>query len=162
MAAVNPRTEYRGIQWVPSARKSSTRFASASVPKAASSTRLIESWSSCEFSRSLRVLHKWPVRGMLSLLPSGQLRSRPGEPPTRIRSEEHTSELQSRGHLVCRLLLEKKKPLEIKSLSAGHRLYKFLSQPNTFCESSSSDSLYLCELLAPYAQRQNNTSTQRK
>src|SRR5437870_7097365 len=27
----------------------------------------------------------------------------------RGRSEEHTSELQSRGHLVCRLLLEKKK-----------------------------------------------------
>src|SRR5437870_8493345 len=32
-------------------------------------------------------------------------------PPRREprRSEEHTSELQSRGHLVCRLLLEKKK-----------------------------------------------------
>src|SRR5439155_23734202 len=34
-------------------------------------------------------------------------------PKTRLfkkpRSEEHTSELQSRGHLVCRLLLEKKK-----------------------------------------------------
>src|SRR3989442_5461509 len=28
---------------------------------------------------------------------------------TRDRSEEHTSELQSRPHLVCRLLLEKKK-----------------------------------------------------
>src|SRR5690625_6613776 len=28
------------------------------------------------------------------------------------RSEEHTSELQSRGHLVCRLLLEKKKKEE--------------------------------------------------
>src|SRR5439155_25119493 len=28
---------------------------------------------------------------------------------TERRSEEHTSELQSRGHLVCRLLLEKKK-----------------------------------------------------
>src|SRR5690625_7089597 len=27
----------------------------------------------------------------------------------KYRSEEHTSELQSRGHLVCRLLLEKKK-----------------------------------------------------
>src|SRR5690625_7118353 len=27
----------------------------------------------------------------------------------KFRSEEHTSELQSRGHLVCRLLLEKKK-----------------------------------------------------
>src|SRR5439155_17352770 len=31
-----------------------------------------------------------------------------GGPPA-SRSEEHTSELQSRGHLVCRLLLEKKK-----------------------------------------------------
>src|SRR5579884_3986087 len=30
-------------------------------------------------------------------------------PRARGRSEEHTSELQSRGHLVCRLLLEKKK-----------------------------------------------------
>src|SRR5439155_21930886 len=30
-------------------------------------------------------------------------------PRGRNRSEEHTSELQSRGHLVCRLLLEKKK-----------------------------------------------------
>src|SRR2546422_7687075 len=29
--------------------------------------------------------------------------------PARLRSEEHTSELQSRLHLVCRLLLEKKK-----------------------------------------------------
>src|SRR5439155_16323755 len=28
------------------------------------------------------------------------------------RSEEHTSELQSRGHLVCRLLLEKKKEMK--------------------------------------------------
>src|SRR5690625_6819006 len=31
------------------------------------------------------------------------------ESRTNHRSEEHTSELQSRGHLVCRLLLEKKK-----------------------------------------------------
>src|SRR2546429_7170138 len=30
------------------------------------------------------------------------------------RSEEHTSELQSRLHLVCRLLLEKKKMIEMK------------------------------------------------
>src|SRR5258708_26406996 len=29
--------------------------------------------------------------------------------PARVRSEEHTSELQSPDHLVCRLLLEKKK-----------------------------------------------------
>src|SRR5690625_6346925 len=33
----------------------------------------------------------------------------PGFLVRRGRSEEHTSELQSRGHLVCRLLLEKKK-----------------------------------------------------
>src|SRR5690625_6744566 len=32
-----------------------------------------------------------------------------GNLPGPVRSEEHTSELQSRGHLVCRLLLEKKK-----------------------------------------------------
>src|SRR2546422_1644529 len=32
----------------------------------------------------------------------------------RDRSEEHTSELQSRLHLVCRLLLEKKKKKKIK------------------------------------------------
>src|SRR5437870_8625331 len=33
--------------------------------------------------------------------------------PDGYRSEEHTSELQSRGHLVCRLLLEKKKKKQI-------------------------------------------------
>src|SRR4051812_49921337 len=33
---------------------------------------------------------------------------------TRIRSEEHTSELQSHVNLVCRLLLEKKKYLELR------------------------------------------------
>src|SRR2546429_708802 len=32
-----------------------------------------------------------------------------GQTPYYFRSEEHTSELQSRLHLVCRLLLEKKK-----------------------------------------------------
>src|SRR2546429_9616660 len=37
------------------------------------------------------------------------LQARPCWPPCRMRSEEHTSELQSRLHLVCRLLLEKKK-----------------------------------------------------
>src|SRR5690625_586740 len=33
-----------------------------------------------------------------------------------MRSEEHTSELQSRGHLVCRLLLEKKKINRVNKL----------------------------------------------
>src|SRR5690625_5784114 len=34
------------------------------------------------------------------------------------RSEEHTSELQSRGHLVCRLLLEKKIQIILKYLQS--------------------------------------------
>src|SRR5688572_23966038 len=34
----------------------------------------------------------------------------PGGSPRRVRSEEHTSELQSQSNLVCRLLLEKKMP----------------------------------------------------
>src|SRR5436305_9474644 len=47
-----------------------------------------------------------------------------------VRSEEHTSELQSRPHLVCRLLLEKKKNLRENTLSAtdilGIPLHRFL------------------------------------
>src|SRR2546429_4324716 len=34
-----------------------------------------------------------------------------------VRSEEHTSELQSRLHLVCRLLLEKKKQMPIEAFT---------------------------------------------
>src|SRR5690606_40987926 len=46
------------------------------------------------------------------LLPDGVAGSIVGAPP---RSEEHTSELQSRENLVCRLLLEKKKTHELQS-----------------------------------------------
>src|SRR2546422_7475627 len=42
------------------------------------------------------------------------------------RSEEHTSELQSRLHLVCRLLLEKKKKKKHK-----HNRYNEIRQHNT-------------------------------
>src|SRR2546421_2970070 len=41
------------------------------------------------------------------------------------RSEEHTSELQSRSDLVCRLLLEKKKQWELQALAVP-RLTPFL------------------------------------
>src|SRR5690349_24853954 len=70
--------------------------------------------------RSQRLLHSFPTRRSSDL--SGHensLRSRLTHPgydlilPRQIddgaRSEEHTSELQSRRDLVCRLLLEKKK-----------------------------------------------------
>src|SRR5690554_5312682 len=39
------------------------------------------------------------------------------------RSEEHTSELQSRPHLVCRLLLEKKKKINKIHSTYQHALY---------------------------------------
>src|SRR5690625_5876373 len=42
--------------------------------------------------------------------------------PRILRSEEHTSELQSRGHLVCRLLLEKKKK---QTTNSQHAHYKY-------------------------------------
>src|SRR5690349_23655278 len=46
---------------------------------------------------------------------------RPPGGPCRPRSEEHTSELQSRRDLVCRLLLEKKKRRAVRSLTQQDR-----------------------------------------
>src|SRR5439155_15417840 len=46
---------------------------------------------------------------MLNSTTSRSRMTRGSWPGAVTRSEEHTSELQSRGHLVCRLLLEKKK-----------------------------------------------------
>src|SRR2546422_7744286 len=45
----------------------------------------------------------------------GRERGKRPEAP-HVRSEEHTSELQSRLHLVCRLLLEKKKKINTRKL----------------------------------------------
>src|SRR5258708_28969290 len=64
---------------------------------------------------------------------TGHVLGRPGRgQEARLRSEEHTSELQSPDHLVCRLLLEKKKntvavPLApagpaIRHVCASHRI----------------------------------------
>src|SRR2546422_6522863 len=46
---------------------------------------------------------------LLEQRPAGQAGAAPAQLGEHRRSEEHTSELQSRLHLVCRLLLEKKK-----------------------------------------------------
>src|SRR2546422_5971563 len=48
-------------------------------------------------------------------------RAVPGRGGIDDRSEEHTSELQSRLHLVCRLLLEKKKEQEAKEMTERAR-----------------------------------------
>src|SRR5690625_7966160 len=102
--------------------------------------RLLTCWSSCP-SVARRYLQSFPTRrssdllrpghrGVVVGLPQrvarvveaaddgdpGHPRDRepgpdaPAQPP--LRSEEHTSELQSRGHLVCRLLLEKQNKLK--------------------------------------------------
>src|SRR5205814_4817376 len=56
----------------------------------------------------------WSVSAFrnISATSSSRARSAPTNPTPR--SEEHTSELQSLRHLVCRLLLEKKKTKKIK------------------------------------------------
>src|SRR3712207_8342355 len=69
--------------------------------------------------RSVRRRHVLLARRALPLRVAAELRRRGGHRPGdaedrlaregRRRSEEHTSELQSRQYLVCRLLLEKKK-----------------------------------------------------
>src|SRR2546427_4174324 len=51
----------------------------------------------------------------LTLLYTGGIGRSVGRKEAAIRSEEHTSELQSQSNLVCRLLLEKKKKKKNKS-----------------------------------------------
>src|SRR5258705_8928347 len=57
---------------------------------------------------------KRPLEAELVICAAGEAVAEARE-RARRRSEEHTSELQSLRHLVCRLLLEKKKKTDIKS-----------------------------------------------
>src|SRR5690625_6114475 len=52
------------------------------------------------------------TRGRLAKTENALVRAERERDEAQRRSEEHTSELQSRGHLVCRLLLEKKKKVD--------------------------------------------------
>src|SRR5687768_17970723 len=65
------------------------------------------------YTTLFRSRHPWPARTRAGA------RSPPG--PGGPRSEEHTSELQSRLHLVCRLLLDKKNSWS--NLSLGSLLF---------------------------------------
>src|SRR2546429_6010118 len=69
-------------------------------------------FSRASFSAAAALSVKYAARSLgrncLAAAPSG-LRNSTSLSIREIRSEEHTSELQSRLHLVCRLLLEKKK-----------------------------------------------------
>src|SRR3712207_8100741 len=52
-------------------------------------------------------------------------------PSSRPRSEEHTSELQSRQYLVCRLLLEKNKYIILRYIVYNSQLGASTLQPNS-------------------------------
>src|SRR5258708_8798824 len=69
----------------------------------------------CRFSRtSIRIM-------------CGCTMKRTSQPGSESRSEEHTSELQSPDHLVCRLLLEKKK--KIKKHKHGKHVLRYVGKP---------------------------------
>src|SRR2546430_8929115 len=65
-----------------------------------------------------------------------------GREPHRVRSEEHTSELQSQSNLVCRLLLEKKKEMTTQHLDEYARSDNHTSQLH-------SQSILVCRLILP-------------
>src|SRR5437870_9735697 len=80
-----------------------------------------------------RDLHSFPTRRSSDLrwdrcCERSSSRPPAATPASPARSEEHTSGLQSRGHLVCRLLLEKK-----KISSATVRGSAVIAVPTTFC-----------------------------
>src|SRR2546425_6933893 len=85
--------------------------------------------------RSLPFIKQVGVLVMASDWPSCRLASTRGSEawvsrqPARgpIRSEEHTSELQSLAYLVCRLLLEKKKKKDERADLADHECHRNLS-----------------------------------
>src|SRR3712207_8956758 len=54
-------------------------------------------------------------------VPLPELQRRHAQHGAQVRSEEHTSELQSRQYLVCRLLLEKKKTTHLTTQSTVHK-----------------------------------------
>src|SRR5690625_2652423 len=86
---------------------------SASERESLSSILPVPLNSSKMTSSALEPVSTSAVAKMVSEPPCSMLRAAPkkrlGGYSAEERSEEHTSELQSRGHLVCRLLLEKKK-----------------------------------------------------
>src|SRR5438552_8799455 len=59
--------------------------------------------------KEARETHPWLHHPLFQLISRGELPRAQLQRVIRQRSEEHTSELQSPDHLVCRLLLEKKK-----------------------------------------------------
>src|SRR2546422_7706200 len=62
---------------------------------------------------------------VLPVRPGQDAKHQRPRPQLPARSEEHTSELQSRLHLVCRLLLEKKKKTTLKTSQSRTHMIDF-------------------------------------
>src|SRR5207253_5327875 len=98
----SPRRDFEGMEH---RRKRAARlFAAGRLILAAIARELRVSRQSVS-----RWYRDWRRGGRAALRGAGRAGRKPRLNPKQLRSEEHTSELQSRGHLVCRLLLEKKK-----------------------------------------------------
>src|ERR1035437_10418771 len=83
---------------------------------AAKATRGVADWAGRpRFNCGCTCAQRYPSRSA----ESNRVACRRSEPCT-PRSEEHTSELQSRQYLVCRLLLEKKKPTALRTRPPLH------------------------------------------
>src|SRR5256884_2899920 len=74
------------------------------------------------------------------------------------RSEEHTSELQSRLHLVCRLLLEKKHEVHLRTISQVQRAPKPTAAKLTTLCSSIFHCCYRCRVTPPRGPAFRNVS----
>src|SRR5262245_65065808 len=79
-------------------------------------TTLFRSWSQATTTTSSQPWHAWASSRSTTWPPRTRTSA-----ASQARSEEHTSELQSLRHLVCRLLLEKKKK---KNKHKRHRVKK--------------------------------------
>src|SRR5438874_8944750 len=118
-------------------RPATASFFSSTPETGESCVRVLLSWPLCPPPRSTlfpyTTLFRSPTAPTCRCERMASPSTRSGSMGTRsavMRSEEHTSELQSRRDLVCRLLLEKKNPLrepredldEILTLHAGFHL----------------------------------------
>src|SRR5690625_302024 len=102
------RSPSRAISAPPAGANSSRASAKALTTKEAAAmvtSKDRANWGSTGETRPKprAIIRAAPASTQISLGSAGR-----GEVCGGMRSEEHTSELQSRGHLVCRLLLEKK------------------------------------------------------
>src|SRR5439155_18114835 len=108
-----PRSQATSESWTTTDRRSCRRTCSTRPStRFAPPTRLRTTpcRAGCFASTWREVCHTRPFPAPCPYWTGSPTTSRRPQPSRQVeRSEEHTSELQSRGHLVCRLLLEKKK-----------------------------------------------------